>query len=138
MVSKLQDDFLGELAPGIDLWHTFGDEAWHRPVERPWNLSDPNKKVKREYREAKLINTQAKGLGRVELRLEFVPSRGAVPRPQSSRMQRSSAQAWSDHSLRPEDVPDSASVIGPMGGAAVSSTRVDHSETHARIDHGYL
>ena len=97
------------------------DEAWRQPIERPWTLSDPNKKVNREFREAKLTNTQKNGLGRLELRLEFVPRRGAPSRvPPRQR-----SVAWSDHSLRPEDVPDSASVIGVGGGA---SARVDQTE----------
>jgi hypothetical protein len=33
-----EDDFLGELSPGIDLWHAFGDAQWSVPYEGPWTL----------------------------------------------------------------------------------------------------
>jgi hypothetical protein len=78
------DDFLGERS--IELSAIFTDAHWSQPYgPSQWNLRDPHKRVDPKHRDAQLKHFRKKGLGLIELKLEFLPGvRPAQPGPTSS------------------------------------------------------
>eukprot|EP01043_Picozoa_sp_COSAG02_P024822 COSAG02_NODE_1372_length_13018_cov_5.358155_1_plen_3167_part_00 len=99
------DIFIGERK--IDLWQTFLDVDWQKAFDGQFNLRDPNKKVERKYRAAKLELNQGdrRGLGSVQVKLHFVPKPGA---PRINHYDTFSTP------VEPEDVESSAQdVYGP-------------------------
>jgi hypothetical protein len=107
------DDFLGERA--IDLCETFQDPDWSRPYEGQWNLKDPQKKVDPKHRDAKLKGFLKRGLGHIELKLEFIPA-ASMAGPYGTRQSSPVGRAGSIAS-------SSASYYRPTSGSTTSMSR---------------